>query len=104
MDIIPRAEERPAEDGNLNAITLAGKSLMDFCDMEINPAHNLLGNRWLERTNVAFIVAPSGQGKSTLSINAAMEWSCGRTSFDIRPVRALRILVVQAEDNMNDCM
>jgi RecA-family ATPase len=49
-----------------------------------------------------FIVAPSGMGKSVMSIQAAIEWSTGRDSFGIKPKRALKTLIVQAEDDEGD--
>jgi AAA domain len=50
-----------------------------------------------------FIVAPSGMGKSTLSIQMAVLWCCGLIAFGITPRKALRILIVQAEDDQGDC-
>jgi hypothetical protein len=46
--------------------------------------------------------APSGIGKSVLSVQAAIEFAIARTAFGIRPVRPLRSLIVQAEDNQGD--
>lgn len=50
-----------------------------------------------------FIVAPSGMGKSTLSIQMAILWCCGLVAFGIKPSKALRILIVQSEDDQGDC-
>jgi hypothetical protein len=50
------------------------------------------------------IVAPSGHGKSVLSIQGAIEWSIGRQSFGIKSTRPLRTLIIQAEDDMGDCI
>src|SRR5262249_55926624 len=50
----------------------------------------------------AFFVAPSGHGKSTWVIQAAVCWSCGRAAFAIHPARPLRILILQSEDDDND--
>jgi hypothetical protein len=50
-----------------------------------------------------FVVAPSGMGKSTFSIQVAILWCCGLVAFGIHPRKALRILVVQSEDDQGDC-
>jgi hypothetical protein len=50
-----------------------------------------------------FVVAPSGLGKSTLSIQMAILWCCGLAAFGITPRVALRILIVQSEDDQGDC-
>ena len=49
-----------------------------------------------------FIFAPSGIGKSVLSVQAAIEFAIARTGFGIKPVRPLRSLIVQAEDDQGD--
>jgi len=54
--------------------------------------------------NGMLIVAPSGHGKSVLSIQAAIEWGVGHPSFGIKPARPLRTLIVQAEDDEGDCI
>src|SRR5258708_35494589 len=79
-------------------------SLVDFSKMEINERDTLLGDRWLCRGGMAFIVAPSGQGKSVMSIQAAILWACGIDAFGIRPEKptGLKILIVQAEDDEGD--
>ena len=51
-----------------------------------------------------FIVAPSGMGKSTLSLQMAILWACGLIAFGIRPRKALRILIIQSEDDEGDCI
>jgi AAA domain len=81
---------------------LRGASIIDFAERQIDYSKSLLGNRWLSIEQGAFIVAPSGHGKSTLVIQAAACWSCGLTAFSIHPVRPLRVLVIQSEDDDND--
>ncbi len=50
------------------------------------------------------IIAPSGVGKSTASIQAAVLWSCGKSAFNIPTpyLTGLKILIVQAEDDDGD--
>src|SRR5215469_15128351 len=84
------------------AVTLKGASLLAYSRREINHELTLLGNRWLCAGGGAMIVGPSGVGKSTLSIQAAALWACGKSAFGIKPVRALRVLIIQAEDDEGD--
>jgi AAA domain len=83
-------------------VTLKGASLLAYSKREINHELTLLGNRWLCAGGGAMIVGPSGIGKSTLSIQAAALWACGESAFGIKPARALRVLIIQAEDDEGD--
>jgi hypothetical protein len=81
-----------------------GKSLVDYSKATISAEDVLLGNRFLCREGGLLVVAPSGQGKSTISIQMAALWSCGLAAFGIEPAKPLRILIVQAEDDEGDCI
>jgi AAA domain len=78
---------------------LSGRSVVDYLDIVIDPKSNLLGNRWLTRDGSAFIIAPSGHGKSSFVTQVAILWSIGRAAFGIKPPQAWRILVIQSEDD-----
>ena len=78
---------------------LTGRTVLDYLDIVIDKETNLLGNRWLTRDGSAFIIAPSGHGKSSWVAQAAINWSIGRVAFGIRPTHPLRILVIQSEDD-----
>ena len=78
---------------------LSGRTVLDFLDIEIDPLTNLAGNRWLTMDGSAFIIAPSGHGKSSLAMQLAIHWALNRQVFGIRPTRKLRILIVQSEDD-----
>ena len=80
-----------------------GHSIVWYAGHPINPEDILLGNRYLCRGGGMFIVAPSGMGKSTLSIQLAVLWCCGLVAFGIKSRKALRILIVQSEDDEGDC-
>jgi hypothetical protein len=82
----------------------AGKSIYGFSRSKIDDSNTLLGNRFLCRGGGILLVAPSGMGKSTFTMQAAALWSCGRSAFDISPHKALRILIVQSEDDDGDCI
>ena len=47
-------------------------------------------------------VGPSGIGKSSASIQQDIFWCNGLSAFGIAPARALRILIIQAEDDDGD--
>jgi RecA-family ATPase len=83
---------------------LQGCTLADLVARPIDEADTLLGNRYLCRGGGMLLVAPSGHGKSVLSIQAAIEWGVGRPSFGIRPAGSLRTLIIQAEDDEGDCI
>jgi hypothetical protein len=70
-------------------------------DTTINP-NRLLGNDWLCRGGGAVLAAYSGKGKSTLAMQAAVLWASGRDLFGLAPVRPLRVLMVQAENDGQD--
>jgi len=81
---------------------LCGASIVDYAEREIDWSLNLLGNRWLSRLSGAFLVAPSGHGKSTLITQMAACWSCGKACCGIKPAHPLRVFIAQAEDDEND--
>jgi hypothetical protein len=89
-------------DELMPAHPLIGASIMDYAEREIDMSLSLLGNRWLSRCQGAFVVSPSGHGKSSFSIQAAICWSCGLPAFAINPNYPLRILIIQSEDDDND--
>jgi hypothetical protein len=81
---------------------LQGASLLDFSKLTINEKNTLLGNRFLCRDGGMFIVAPSGIGKSVLAVQIAILLACGLMAFGINPSGALKILIIQAEDDEGD--
>ncbi len=66
-----------------------------------NPAALFRGG-WLRKGGGAFLIAPSGQGKSTWTIQAAICWAMGKAAFGIEPLRPLNIAIVQAEDDSEE--
>jgi hypothetical protein len=63
---------------------------------------NLLGNGFLRRGQTGLINGPTGIGKSVLVIQLAVTLAVGRPLFGLRPERALRVLIVQAENDDDD--
>lgn len=59
-------------------------------------------SRYLCRSYGAWLIAPSGIGKSSFINQLAFSWGLGRDVFGIQPVRPLRVLVIQAENDEGD--
>jgi hypothetical protein len=78
---------------------LSGRTVLDFLEIKIDPMTNLVGNRWLTTDGSAFVIAPSGHGKSSLAMQLTICWAIGRSAFGIKPARPLRILFTQSEDD-----
>lgn len=62
----------------------------------------LMGRRYLGRGGGAVIVAPSGMGKSVLSVGFGACATLGRHFFGLQMVAPMRVLYVQAEDDIGD--
>ena len=83
-----------------------GPQRMDFdallaADRKNDP-NNVIGNRWLCKGGSLLIVGQSGTGKSSLMMQAAVHWTLGRHFFGIKPVKALRSIILQAENDAGD--
>jgi hypothetical protein len=74
----------------------------DLIDVPHDPALNLLGDRFLCRGGAMVFVGPSGVGKSSASMVQDLSWACGRSAFGIKPAGPLKVLLVQAENDMGD--
>jgi RecA-family ATPase len=100
----PLGQSAPLPDGPAKAAQgakykLSGRTILDFLDLEIDPQTNLLGDRWLTKGSGAFVIAPSGHGKSSTANQMTVSFAVGRVAFGIKPARPLRILVLQSEDD-----
>lgn len=62
----------------------------------------LLGRRWICRGGACIWTGPSGCGKSALTMQAAALWAAGLDFFGIQPVRPLRSIIIQAENDEMD--
>ena len=67
-----------------------------------NDPNELLKHRYLCRDAGMLVVGPTGIGKSTLAMQAALCWAIGREFFGIVPARPLRSLIIQAENDEGD--
>lgn len=77
-------------------------ALLDF-DRKDDP-NTILGNRWLCKGGSCLIVSQAGVGKSSLMMQAAVNWSVGgrKDFFGIKSKKPLRIVIVQAENDFGD--
>ena len=87
--------------------TRHGPQRMDFdallsFERKEDPTTILGNHRWLCKGGSLLIVGQSGTGKSSLMMQAAVHWCLGRDFFGIKPARALRAIVLQAENDAGD--
>jgi hypothetical protein len=93
----PKDEEIPS--------SLEWIDLVSLAEEPDDPALNLLGNGFLRRGGGMFLIGPTECGKSSLSIQLTVEWSCGLESAIIKTANnntPLRVLVIQSEDDRQD--
>lgn len=67
-----------------------------------NDPNALLGARYICRKQSLQIVGESGIGKSSLAVQMAILWALGMAFFGITPKRALRIVLIQRENDEGD--
>jgi len=89
---------RETDDDKATVVTV--KDLMDF-DPKKDP-DNLIGNRWLTRGSSMIISGGTGIGKSSLMMQIIIRWCLGIDFFGIKPVKPLKIGVIQAENDKGD--
>jgi hypothetical protein len=59
-------------------------------------------HRWLVRGGTALWAGGSGYGKSTLMMQLAIYWACGKHCFGLGPYKPRVNLIVQAENDLGD--
>ena len=80
--------------------TITCQQLVDF--KPERDGNSLLGSRWVCKGGSILWVGQSGIGKSSLAMQAAVTWATGRKFFGVEPVKPLKSLIVQAENDMGD--
>lgn len=93
IEVNPNAPAKPLVRP-LAAFTVAGDPITD-------PV-NLLGRRFLCRGGALLLAGPTGIGKSSLLLQAAISFALARPLFGIVPARKLRSLLIQAENDDGD--
>lgn len=77
--------------------------LIDLCIF--NPKkdpNNLIGERFLCKHGTLLFVGSSGIGKSTFCLQMLGKFALGKPFLGLRPERALKIMYVQAENDLGD--
>jgi AAA domain len=74
--------------------------LLEF-DREDDEA-SLIGDRWLCKGRQAVLQGPTGVGKSSLELQWAMRLCAGLPFFGIKAAKAMRVLIIQAENDIGD--
>ena len=67
-----------------------------------NDEKSLAGQRWLAKGGQSVIQGPTGVGKSSLILQWAIRWAIGKGFFGIQPAKAMRVLIIQAENDLGD--
>lgn len=81
------------------------RAMRDFENYDIqNDPNTVIGNRWLCRGGSLVLVSQSGVGKSSMQMQLKVGWALGRPdmTFGMAPVRPLRQLTLQAENDQGD--
>lgn len=82
---------------------LQSKPLPTFALPPAGDPSILIGDRWLNRGDLAILASTSGMGKSSLSLQAAVTWALGRPLFGgFKPNGPLRSILFQSEDSDGD--
>jgi hypothetical protein len=79
------------------------KGLFDLKRHDANDDATLVGNRYLCRQGGMLLVAPTGIGKSVMgSMQFGIAWALGRETLGFKPRGAMRVLILQAENDEGD--
>lgn len=92
-------EEIPATQTHIPIESLA--DLPDPKPETENPLA-IFENGLLRKGGGMFLVSTTGSGKSVLIIQNSTLWAMGKPSFGIKPVRPLKIVIIQAEDDAEE--
>lgn len=103
----PRADRWKHDElpsvGDNSAVRVRAKSLGSLVRGAPDGEDALLGsNGYLRRGGGLLWVGPTGVGKSSAGLQAAIQWARGRNFFGIPAIRPLRSLIVQAENDDED--
>lgn len=98
--LIEEAPEASDDSPSPAVVRFTHEELMAFVGTQ--DPNTLLGDRWLCRGFTSLFAGPAGAGKSTLEMQMAICFGCGQSFYGIRPVRALRSLILQAENDLGD--
>jgi RecA-family ATPase len=80
--------------------TFTSDDILDYSAADDNLT--IVGNNYLRKGGSCLLVGPSGIGKSSLGFQIGMCWAMGRPCFGISPARELKVLLIQAENDIAD--
>jgi hypothetical protein len=94
------------------ADTTQRMELDELCAFDrFNDPNSLVGKRWLCKGGSLLFSGQAGAGKSTLLTQLCISWALGRELWGMKPVRPLRMLILQSENDggdlgeqMQDCL
>ena len=110
-DAILLAQEQLARSIQVRKGQPGGDNSTEYFDLDAMLAFDpkddktvLIGGdrRWICQGYPFQIVGFSGTGKSSMAAHLAVNWAIGHAPWGLRPVRPLRILMVQAENDLGD--
>lgn len=67
-----------------------------------NDPDNLIGHRWICKGHTVLWAGGAGFGKSTWIMQASIYWAMGLSVCGMKPVRELKSLIIQAENDKGD--
>lgn len=98
----PETEVPPRHDAAAENARPSAVRLFDAVRLAEDHPNMLFRRRVLKRGESWLVTAPTGVGKSVLSVEWAMLWALGRGHLGFDPVRPLRSLIFVAEDDEDE--
>lgn len=95
-------ENDVSADAKRTAPPPSAKRLGELVAHVSDDPNELLRQRYLCRGGGLLLVGPTGIGKSSLAMQAMVLWAIGRAMFGIQPVKPLKSLLIQAENDEGD--
>ena len=93
---------KPTEGHSPEKSGMVVKDFVAYAKEPPNQDESLLGENWLFRGGWAALIGPTGQGKTSLELQASACWAIGLPFVGIYPEKPLRILIVQIENGELD--
>ena len=98
-----QAQAKAILEGNTGQSTTQRMQLPDLYAFDRhNDPNNLIGNRWLCRGGSLLFSGQAGCGKSSLVTSMIINWALGKPLWGIKPVKPLRIVLLQSENDLGD--